>query len=194
MTSLVAFLGFRERRYGLAICAGFLAGLCRPIGMLLAIPAAIEAGRELALGAARASASSAIATVLAAPAGAAAYLGWVQVTVGSFLLPLREQLSRSHRGAIADPFVTFARDVRDLVHGDAPRHGRARSVGGAARAARAFILWKLPASYGWYAVATLAVALTASNLDSLERYGLGCFPFVIAAAMLTRGRQHLSGP
>ena len=49
-------------------------------------------------------------------------------------------------------------------------------------------MWKLPASYGWYAVATLAVALTASNLDSLERYGLGCFPFVVAAAMLTKGR------
>ena len=50
-------------------------------------------------------------------------------------------------------------------------------------------MWKLPASYGGYAVATLAVALTASNLDSLERYGLGCFPFVVAAAMLTRGRS-----
>jgi hypothetical protein len=53
----------------------------------------------------------------------------------------------------------------------------------------AFLLWKLPASYGWYAVATLAVAITAPNLDSLERYGLGCFPFVIAAAMLTRRRN-----
>src|ERR1035441_4906987 len=44
VTSLVAFLGLRQRRYGLAIGAGFLAGLSRPVGMLLAIPAAIEMG------------------------------------------------------------------------------------------------------------------------------------------------------
>ena len=42
VTSLVAFLGLRQRRYGLAIGGGFAAGLCRPVGMLLVIPAAIE--------------------------------------------------------------------------------------------------------------------------------------------------------
>ena len=52
-----------------------------------------------------------------------------------------------------------------------------------------FIVWRLPAAYGWYTVAVLAVVLTASNLASLERYGLGCFPFFIAAAMLTKARK-----
>jgi hypothetical protein len=52
-----------------------------------------------------------------------------------------------------------------------------------------YILWKLPASYGWYAVATLVVVLTASNLASLERYGLGCFPFVVAGGLLTENRK-----
>ena len=188
LTSLGAFLGFRQRRYGLAIGAAFLAGLCRPVGMLLAIPAAIEvganwfslSGRERAI---------AVCTVLAAPAGAAAYLGWAQEVVGSFLLPLREQLSISHRGTVTDPLVTFARDLRDLVHGT--HLGAAEHVFWAVLLLllAAFILWKLPASYGWYTVALVAVVLTGSNLDSLERYGLGCFPFVIAAAMLTSGRN-----
>jgi hypothetical protein len=156
--------------------------------MLLAIPAAIEmaagwrslSGRERITG---------VGAVLAAPAGAAAYLGWAQEVVGSFLLPLREQFSVPHRGAITDPLVTFARDMRDLLHGT--------HVGTAEHAfwavllilLAAFILWKLPAAYGCYAVATLVVVLSGSNLDSLERHGLGCFPFAIAAAMLTRGRK-----
>ena len=187
LTSLVAFLGFRERRYGLAICAAFLAGLCRPLGVLLAIPAVIEVAanwwslppRERIAG---------LATVIAAPAGAAAYLGWVQVTVGSFLLPIRQQFARGHRGGVADPFTTVAHDTADLFRG--VHLGTAQHAPWALLLVllAAFILWKLPASYGWYAVATLAVALTASNLDSLERYGLGCFPFVVAAAMLTKGR------
>ena len=52
-----------------------------------------------------------------------------------------------------------------------------------------FIFRRLPAAYGWYTIAVLAVVLTASNFESLERYGLGCFPFLVAAAMLTRGRR-----
>lgn len=188
LTSLLAFLGFRQRRYGLAICAAFLAGLCRPIGMLLAVPALIEVGANWYAVSGRERLAG-IATALAAPAGAAAYLGWVQESVGSFLLPLREQLSASHRGAITDPFVTFARDARDLFHGE--HFGTVEHAPWALLLLMlaAFILWKLPAAYGWYAVATLAVALTAANLDSLERYGLGCFPFAIAAAMLTSGRR-----
>jgi hypothetical protein len=79
--------------------------------------------------------------------------------------------------------------LRDLVHGT--HLGAAEHVFWAVLLLllAAFILWKLPASYGWYTVALVAVVLTGSNLDSLERYGLGCFPFVIAAAMLTSGRN-----
>ncbi len=188
LTSLVTFLGLRQRRYALALCAAFAAGLCRPVGMLLAVPAAIEvatnwrarSGRERVIGA---------GAVLAAPAGAAAYLGWTQEVAGSFLLPLREQLSRSRRGTVADPFVTFARDARDLVHlthlGTAQHAVWAVVLVGLA----VFVVRRLPAAYGWYTVTVLAVVLTASNLESLERYGLGCFPFVLAAAMLTKRRR-----
>jgi hypothetical protein len=45
---------------------------------------------------------------------------------------------------------------------------------------------RLPSSYAWYAAATLAVAFSTSNLDSLERYGLGTFVLVLTAALLTR--------
>lgn len=187
-TSLVAFLGFRQRRYGLAVCAGFLAGLCRPVGLLLAVPAAIEMGANWYSLSGRERLSAA-ATVLSAPAGAAAYLGWVGVVFGSFWLPLREQLSLSHRGAFADPFVTLARDTGYLFKGQ--HLGVAEHVLWALLfvALAVYLLLKLPASYGWYAVALLVVVLTASNLASLERYGLGCFPFVMAGAMLTASQR-----
>jgi hypothetical protein len=188
LTSLVAFLGFRQRRYALAIGAAFLAGLSRPAGMLLAIPAAIEVAanwfslsrRDRAIG---------IGTVIAAPAGGAVYLGWVREVYGQFLLPLREQLSSSHRGAFADPFVTVWRALVDLVHGahlGVAEHGLWAIL---LVVLAAYLLFRLPASYGWYSVGLLAVVLSASNLTSLERYGLGCFPFVIAGAMLVRGRS-----
>jgi hypothetical protein len=188
LTSLTAFLGFRQRRYGLAICAAFLAGLCRPVGLLLAVPAAIELGANWFSLSPR-ERMVAGGTVLAGPLGAAAYLAWVREIFGNFWLPLHEQLAVSHRGSLTDPFLTIARDVRDLLHGS--------HLGMAEHAFWAvlfvllalYVLAKLPASYGWYTVAVLAVVLTASNLTSLERYGLGCFPLVIAGAMLTRGRK-----
>jgi len=65
----------------------------------------------------------------------------------------------------------------------------ARLLGGVADPAAAFILWKLPAAYGCYAVATLVVVLSGSNLDSLERMGSVAFLSRSPAAMLTRGRK-----
>jgi hypothetical protein len=41
-----------------------------------------------------------------------------------------------------------------------------------------------PASYGAFAAVILLVALSAGNLDSLERYGLSAFPLVLALAGL----------
>jgi hypothetical protein len=185
--SLVAFLGFRQRRYGLAIFAAFLAGLCRPVGMLLAVPAAIELGANW-FSLSNRDRSVAAVTVLAAPAGAAAYLVWVRVIFGGFFLPFQEQLSLSHRGAVSDPFVTVGRDIYYLVHGShlgVAEHGLWALL---FVVLALYLVFSLPASYGWYAVVLLAVVLTASNLSSLERYGLDCFPFVIAGAMLT-GRR-----
>ena len=42
-----------------------------------------------------------------------------------------------------------------------------------------------PASFAWYAGATLVVALSARNYDSLERYALAAAPFAIALADVT---------
>jgi hypothetical protein len=46
--------------------------------------------------------------------------------------------------------------------------------------------WRLPASYGAFALCVVVVALSGSNLDSFERYALSAFPLVMAGATLLR--------
>ncbi|MCZ7536545.1 MAG: hypothetical protein M5T61_12010 [Acidimicrobiia bacterium] len=46
------------------------------------------------------------------------------------------------------------------------------------------LVQRWPASYSAYAAASLLLGLTASNLDSLERYSLSTFPFLLAVAGL----------
>lgn len=188
LTSLAMFLALRSGRFALAAVAGILAGACRPVGLLLALPALIEAARGLRAVPWRRYWSRAAATV-SAPLGAACYLGWSKVHDGSFFLPLTAQVSTKNRGGLADPFVTLAHDVSDLVH---DRHlGTALHAPWAvffvALAVVSFRRW--PVSYGAYAAVTLAITLTAPNLTSFERYGFGCFPLTLALATLTRRRE-----
>ncbi|MGH9303241.1 MAG: mannosyltransferase family protein [Acidimicrobiales bacterium] len=176
------FLLIRNRRFAWAIIPAFAAGLCRPDGLLLALPVAIEAIRWRPSTAA--GYLERLGAIAAAPAGAVAYLAWA-ASRASFFTPLSEQLSAHHRGTVADPLVTFAHDLAYAAHG--------HHLGTALHAPFAIILVILtvvafrrwPASYGAYAAITLLVALSAPNLDSLERYGLGCFPFILGLASLT---------
>ena len=45
------------------------------------------------------------------------------------------------------------------------------------------------ASWTLYAVATWIVAMSAHNIDSIGRYGLVAFPFVIALAQVSRSER-----
>ena len=186
-TSLAVFLALRTRHFATAAVAGLLAGASRPVGLLLALPALLEAARDWHA-VARHSWWSRIAAVAAAPVGAGCFLAWSKLHDGNFFLPLSSQLSRQNRGGLADPLATIAHDVSYLLHG--------RHLGTALHAPWAVLLVFLaivalrrwPICYGAYAVVTLAVTLTAPNLTSLERYALACFPFSLALATLTERR------
>ena len=49
--------------------------------------------------------------------------------------------------------------------------------------------WRLPVSYGAFALCVVAIALSGSNLDSFERYALSAFPLAIAASTLLRSTR-----
>jgi hypothetical protein len=187
MLAIAYFLFLRSRRWGAATVVGVLAGLARPVGALLVIPAAIEAARGWRAASSRERARR-LGACAAPLAGTAAYLAWVQFRYDDFLLPFRIQRRGNLRGTFANPLTTLEGAFRDLLHGDHVGTGlhAVWAVGLVFLLVVAIRRW--PPAYGAFAAAMLAVGLSSSNLDSLERYALSAFPFVLAAAsLLSRG-------
>jgi hypothetical protein len=181
--SLATFLALRRRRWGWAIVAGLLAGLCRPLGVLLVVPAAIEAARDLR----RTGTGERVLRLLAvgaSGAGGLTYLAWSWAAHGDPLRPLRLQQEFDRRGGFEDPVSRLIEAARQLLHGVDLGSGLhfPWAIGFLVLLAVCFRRW--PASYGAFAAAVLLVALSAGNLDSLERYGLSAFPLVLALAGL----------
>ena len=83
MLGVLVFLGIRSNRFLWAAAAGFLAGLCRPVGVLLVIPIAVEGVRGWREASGRARAAR-VTAVVAPVAGALAYLAWVGAEFGDF--------------------------------------------------------------------------------------------------------------
>jgi hypothetical protein len=187
-----------------------LAGLARPLGVLLVIPAAIEAARGWSSAPARdrvarigpsgsrsqapapataVGKAAAVAAVIAGPVGSGLYLLWVHVAYGDAWLPLSIQNDRAHRGGFVDPFTRVFDGVGDLIHGD--RFGSGLHILWAAVfvALIVVLVRRLPASYSAYAAAVVIVNLSARNLDSFERYAMSAFPLVLAVALITGWRE-----
>ena len=181
------FLALRTRRWGWAAAAGALAGLARPVGVLLVVPAVVEVARDWRM--TRSGERWRRLGAVAAPvAGTGAYLAWVQLRFGDWLLPVRVQRRGNLRGTFANPFTTLEGAFRDLLHGEHVGTGlhAVWAVGLVALLVVALRRW--PPAYGAFAAVMLAAGLSSSNLDSLERYALSAFPFVLAAAsLLSRG-------
>lgn len=188
-----AFLALRRRHWWTAAALGVLAGLCRPMGLVLALPAAFEACRDLR----RTSwpeRVSRLAAIAAPVVGTGLYLGWVQWQRGDWTLPFRLQNTAELRGGIANPLSTVLHAVRSVTNGGGL--GEALHLPWIALFAVLLVVcWRrLPGSYTVYAGALLLFALTGHTLGSFERYGLAAFPLVLAlAVVLERPRDERIG-
>ncbi len=184
LLSVAMFLALRTRRFAWAAPIGLLAGLARPVGVLLALPAAIEAARTWRTASLRDRVTR-VGAVLAGPVGSGLYLLWVRYAYGDAWLPLSIQNNRAHRGGFVDPFTRTFDGIGDLLHGD--RFGSGLHVLWLAVfvVLVVVLLRRLPSSYGAYAAAMVVVNLSARNLDSFERYAMSAFPLVLAVALLT---------
>lgn len=178
------FLALRSRRWLPAAALGVVAGLTRPVGVLLMVPAVVEAARGWRDTGGRERAAR-LGAVVAPGVGMAAYLAWVGAVYGDPLDPFNVQSRHDLRGASVDPITHVVDSVRDLVHG--VRFGTSMHLVWLA----VFLLLlvvvarRLPASYAAYAAATLVLGMTASNISSFDRYVFSTFPFVIGVALLT---------
>jgi hypothetical protein len=87
------------------------------------------------------------------------------------------------RGGVANPIVRVGEAASDLVHLDV--HGLHFPFAIAMIVLAVLACRRLPLSYGVFAVAIVVTSLAATNLNSIERYGLDAFPLVMALAVAT---------
>jgi hypothetical protein len=185
------FLALRRQQWWWAAGAALVAALTRPVGVLLIVPAAVEVVR--AMHCRRRFDVAPLAAVAAPLVGLAVALANSASAGEGWLAPLRVQ--EPLRGDVAEPVTRLVRAIRDLFDSS-----QSLADGLHAPFAVAFVVLalvaarKLPASYSLFVATTLAVALAAENLNSLERYALGAFPLVMAAAALTRPVPCWRGP
>ena len=121
-------------------------------------------------------------------AGTVAFLVWADHVFGDGLLPFRVQTRANLKGAFTDPFTSISDAVSGMFHGHI---GTGLHVPWMIVVVALVVLAfrRLPTSYGAFALATVASAVTSANLDSFERYALGAFPLVIVAALLLSDRR-----
>lgn len=183
----VAFMSsLRCQAWRRAAIFGLLAGTCRPLAVVLAVVALVEAARRLQ-GVRAGEALGRVAAVLAPLAGVGIYLAYIGVLTGRPLLPFGVQSDERLRGTVVGNPVTVAvRNVSGALTGDL--------VGSGLHVAWLLVfvcllyavVRTLPASYAVLAGSTLALAATSDSFASLERYAWSAFPFFMALAGLTR--------
>jgi len=186
LLAVAFFVNIRRGNWWWAGLFGYLAGTARPIGCLLAVPAVIEVIRSWRTDGGSRWPGKVVA-IVASVAGTVTYLGWVSAMYGQgFLEPLKIQQQQAHHGALADPVSTMYHALTNVAHGH--HIGDALHVPWIGVAAILIVVafWRLPLSYGAFALCVVVVALSGSNLDSFERYALSAFPLVMAGATLLR--------
>ncbi len=182
--AIAFFLCLRRQHWWWAVAVGFAAGLCRPVGVILVLPALVEAASGLRRG--HRFRPAPLLAVVAPAAGLATYLWWVRGRTGDFFLALRLQNARNLRGGTVSPFTSVDHAFHELFSGDRIGYGLHAITAVVIVVLVVVVARRLPLSYTVYSAASVLVALCARNLDSLERYSLATFPLVVAAAVLLR--------
>jgi hypothetical protein len=184
-----AFLCLRSGRWGWAAAAGFFAGLARPVGVLLALPAAIEGARGWR-GAGMGERLQRIVPVVTPVLGVVSYLTWVWVKYDNFFLPLTVQKRTYLRGELSNPLSTVVNTLRRIdlgIHDDVVRKNAIHLPWLVVLTVLVVVVFRhWPASYGVFALAMFVVAASAQYLGSLERYAFSGFPLVFGIATVTK--------
>jgi hypothetical protein len=182
------FLALRSRRWLVAVPLGLVAGLTRPVGLLLFVPAIVEVLRERR-GISVRDWCSRLGAVASPVVGTGLYLAWAGARYDDPLLPFSVQDNPRLRGGTVDPITHVIDAVRHAVDGDRFGAGLHLIWIVVVVALLVIVARRLPASYAAYAGAALLLALTARNVGSFERYAFTTFPLVLGIALVTRRRE-----
>jgi hypothetical protein len=182
------FLALRSRRWLLVVPFGLVAGLTRPVGLLLFVPAIVEVLREHNNVSTR-EWGARLAAVASPIVGTATYLAWVGARYDDPMLPFSVQDKPRLRGGTVDPVTHVVDAIRHAIDGDRFGAGLHLLWIAVVVALVVVVARKLPASYAAYAGAAVLLALTARNVGSFERYAFTTFPLVLGVALLTKRRE-----
>ena len=183
LAAVIVFWGVRSRRWWWAVAGGFLAGLARPLGVILAVPAAIELARHWRA-AERSERLSGAVAVFAPVAGTLTYLVWVGRSFGDMWLPFTVQSDL--RGDSVDPISRLWEGLSQMLGPERLGDGLHIPFAIVFLVLLVFTFRWWPVSYGAFAALVLLVAIGTENLNSLERYGLNAFPLALSLAMICR--------
>ena len=179
--SLGALLCLRKDRWGLAALLSIGASLTRPVGVLMVVPILFELWdrRDDIRGVFPLTKA---AGVLASPfLGLGLYLLWVEGHFGNGMEPI--EIQGDLRAGLQDPFTrlwdAIVLTVRESQL-DAPNLAFALGF----IVLLALMVRRLPLGWSAFALVTLVVSLSARNIDSIGRYGIMAFPFVVGLATL----------
>ncbi len=189
LLSALLLLALHHRRWWVVAALGALATLARPTGVLLVIPVvAVLVGDAVAARGApstRWPRPAQAAAVVAPGVAMVAWLWWVGRIFRDAWLPVHVQSEL--RGGFRLPPLRLIEGIGEVVRD--PLGDGLHLPFAVAAVWLAWVAWRrLPRAWGWYAVVTVAVMLSAENLNSIERYAMGTVPLVLAAAWASRGR------
>jgi hypothetical protein len=177
----------RPPRLWVATAVGFLSGMARPTGLLLAIPGMVEGLRAARASGWRPALVAKTAAATAAPvAGLAAFLGYSKYRYGSWTLPFQEQTVKTNRAAIVNsPKRSFHIVWYDTPHG----HQVAMMIAVVLVLSAALLpvlARKLPVSYLAWTLPMYILGVTSQKFTSMPRYIGALFPLLIVAALISR--------
>jgi hypothetical protein len=184
--TLAALLLARRRRWAWAALAGLGCGLARPVGVLVALPLAAEAWSQWRTADRRPNVGLVAAAIAAPAVGLVGFLAWIDSEFGSWRIPLDEQ--RKLRGSLQDP-VTRLWDAVHLTLTSSRRD--VFNLAFAVLLIGLLVVVVRRFDWGWsaFAVANLMLAISSDVIDSVGRYGLMAFPFMVALALVLRNRE-----
>ena len=172
------FLVLRHQRWAVAALLGYLAGLTRPVGSLLAVGVAVVVWRDQAW-----RRPGALAAIVAAPLGSATFVLWAHLALDDWRAPLDRQ--RELRGNATEPFTRWFSGIGDAVRGDEGEMLHVIAVA-VLIGLTIVVVRRLPLEMTAFTVVSVIVLVSADNLNSMERYALATFPLIIAVAMISR--------
>lgn len=190
-----AFVGARSRRWEVAIVAGVVAGLTRPLGIVLMLPLAWEAARMVVdrwqAGGPRFRRGDVVAAiaVLAPGVAYAGFVAWTALDVGQSYFASNAGWGAHH---LVLPWDRIAQGVAYGLDNGKP----SQLVNAAAWVLFAVLTFlgvrRLPVSYTLFVIPQLVLALTqdtAFPLMSTSRYLLALFPCFVVLAIAGRSRR-----